>query len=213
MTSQSQDIFSILLYYAYGKWYFQSNIGRFGLIQASRTKLENGVSLSTGMVEQNGKNILWLGGQLASLVKIEAKYDFKTYSTQDNVHAIEAAAAGKRKGEDTAPVDRPPIWGHLSCQSVKIPTKCKTRSVPAFFDTQPKSFFYKEKSFVQAYWTVFLRGQRRIYCHVASLLCQWFHSVAKYSVHLLLTFEKWFELKSSIFHNGCTYNIKLGNEM
>ena len=91
------------------------------------------------------------------------------------------------------------IWGHLSCQSVKIPTKCKTRSVPAFFDTQPKSFFYKEKSFVQAYWTVFLRGQRRIYCHVASLLCQWFHSVAKYSVHLLLTFEKLFELKSSIF--------------
>ena len=48
--------------------------------QAKLADLWLEVSLSIGIVEQNGKNILWLGGQLASLVKIEAKYDFKTYS-------------------------------------------------------------------------------------------------------------------------------------
>ena len=43
----------VLLYDACGKWYFQSKIGQFGPIQASRTKLKNVVSLSTGIVEQN----------------------------------------------------------------------------------------------------------------------------------------------------------------
>ena len=35
-----------------------TKIGQFGPIQAGRTKLENGVSLSTGTVEQNVKYIL-----------------------------------------------------------------------------------------------------------------------------------------------------------
>ena len=40
------------LYNACGKWYFQSKISPFGLIQAGHTKLENGVSLSMGIVEK-----------------------------------------------------------------------------------------------------------------------------------------------------------------
>ena len=72
----SQNILYISLYYAHGKWYFQSKIGQFGPIQASRTKLENGVSLSTGIVEQNVKYVLWSGSQCASLVKFESKKFF-----------------------------------------------------------------------------------------------------------------------------------------
>ena len=73
LAPRSQNIFYILLYYARGKWYFQSKIGQFGPIQASCTKLENGVSLSTGIVEQNVKYVLWSGSQCASLVKFKSK--------------------------------------------------------------------------------------------------------------------------------------------
>ena len=73
LTPRSQNIFHILLYQACGKWYFQSKIGRFGPIQASRTKLKNGVSLSTGIVEQNVRYVLWSWSQCASLVKCKAK--------------------------------------------------------------------------------------------------------------------------------------------
>ena len=40
LTSRSQNIFNILLYYAWGKWYFRSKICQFGPIQASCTKLK-----------------------------------------------------------------------------------------------------------------------------------------------------------------------------
>ena len=60
------------LYNACGKWYFQSKISPFGLIQAGHTKLENGVSLSMGIVEKiwnmfcdQGANVhLWLNSRM-----------------------------------------------------------------------------------------------------------------------------------------------------
>ena len=88
LAPRSQNIFNILLYQACGKWYFQSKIGQFGPIQASRTKLKNGVSLSTGLVEQNVKYVLWSGGQLASLVRGEAVLVFKTYSIEHELKHI-----------------------------------------------------------------------------------------------------------------------------
>ena len=60
------------LYNACGKWYFQSKISPFGLIQAGHTKLENEVSLSMGIVEKiwnmfydQGANVyLWLNSRM-----------------------------------------------------------------------------------------------------------------------------------------------------
>ena len=66
------------LYNACGKWYFQSKISPFGLIQAGHTKLENGVSLSMGIVEKiwnifcdQGANVhLWLNSRMFWFLKL-----------------------------------------------------------------------------------------------------------------------------------------------
>ena len=66
------------LYNACGKWYFQSKISPFGLIQAGHTKLENGVSLSMGIVgkiwnmfcDQGVNGHLWLNSRMFWFIRL-----------------------------------------------------------------------------------------------------------------------------------------------
>ena len=72
------------LYNACGKWYFQSKISPFGLIQAGHTKLENGVSLSMGIVEKiwnmfcdQGANVhLWLNSRMFWFFRLTLVFAF-----------------------------------------------------------------------------------------------------------------------------------------
>ena len=87
------------LYNACGKWYFQSKISPFGLIQAGHTKLENGVSLSMGIVEKiwnmfcdQGANVhLWLNSRMFwffRLTLLHREANFCTQRLLSKNHAI-----------------------------------------------------------------------------------------------------------------------------
>ena len=73
---------------ACGMWYSIFQFSVADLNQAKLAELWLEVSLSTGIVEQNVKYVLWsgTGSQCASLVKCEAKYDFKTWSNAECLH-------------------------------------------------------------------------------------------------------------------------------
>ena len=63
MSSHSQKIL-VFLYYARGMWYSIFQFGAAGLNQAKLAELWLEVSLSTGLVEQNEKNVFWSGGSI-----------------------------------------------------------------------------------------------------------------------------------------------------
>ena len=54
----------VFLYYAFAMWYYIFQFGAAGLNQAKLAEIWLEVSLSTGLVEQNEKNVLWSGGPI-----------------------------------------------------------------------------------------------------------------------------------------------------
>ena len=113
----------------------------------------------------------------------------------NQTHRIEISSyRWSKEGDDIVAC----FWFEVICHANRLKSQrsVKRGQFPLFLIHNQSRFFTKKNRLSKRIEPFFLRGQRRIYCHVASLiLCQWFHSVAKYSVYLLLTFEKWFELK------------------